>query len=398
LLNKPTFDCIKNHFKKSNIQNSNYIYKGAIATIKWFFDELMDDNQCFLYNGNFSNSVTAKVLKINEFGFINQDESLKIQKRAIYLIGECFQNIIKHGDKSSVVDSETGKSEFFMTRSSNGRHYITTGNLIKNNEIDKLIEQIDYVNKLDADELKSLYKQVIKTGSISDRGGAGLGIIDMARKSDQKIKYIFKEYNKESSVFYNQVVINSEANQNSINSNIHIEIDQAINFHYKMFDENILILHKGNFSEDSLIPVLKIFENNLIAGNHKSKVFKRLYLVLVELLQNISLHAYGKPESKQGIFSVSENNNTYIISTGNYIENVKIGSLEEHLEFLNKQSKDELHKEYLKRLQYENEKTDKATGMGLIKLARMLNHKIDFDFKKKTDELSFFSISIKFSS
>jgi len=181
-------------------------------------------------------------------------------------------------------------------------------------------------------------------------------------------------------------------------SNDHIEIDRAINFHYKMIDENVLIIHKGDFTEDSLIPVLKIFETNLMAGNHKSKVLKRLYQVLLELLQNICLHGYGIMESKPGIFSVAENNNTYVISTGNYIETSKIDLIEKHLTFLNSKNKDELHQEYLKRLQSENEITDEVTGMGLIKLARMLDHNIEFDFSKMTDVLSFFTISIKLSS
>jgi len=368
--------------------------------IKWFFNKLMDDNQCLLYNGNFSNAVTAKVIKINESGFINQDESIKIQKRAMYLIGECFQNIIKHGDKTTQTPNDVGNSEFFMTRSSNTKHYITTGNPVRHEELDKLKEQIDYVNKLDAEELKILYKHVIKTGSISDRGGAGLGIIDMARKTDEKIKYVFKDHKEGSSIFYNQVEINSEADQSLAKSNDNIEIEQAIDFHDIMIKENILILHKGDFSEDSLIPILKIFETNLMTGKHKSKVLKRLYLVLVELLQNISLHAYGMLETKQGIFSVSASNDNYTISTGNFIEDRKIPLLEEHIELLNTYNKDELHKEYLKRLQSEYKNKDRTTGMGLIKLARMLDldHKITFEFSKMTDVLSFFTISIKLSS
>jgi anti-sigma regulatory factor (Ser/Thr protein kinase) len=368
------------------------------ATIKWFFEKLMDDNQCFLYNGNFSNSLTAKIIKINESGFTSQDESIKIKKRAIYLIGESFQNIIKHGDKNSEVNSKTEKSEFFMTRSLKFRHYIVTGNLLKNNEINQLKEQIDYVNNLDKDALNALYKQVIKNGSFSEKGGAGLGIIDMARKSDQKIKYTFNAYNKELSVFYNQIVINSEVNQNIDYSAESISIEQAISFHARMKTQHILILHKGDFSEESLIPVLKIFETNLTAINQKSKILKRLYLVLIELLQNISHHAYGKTESKVGIFSVSEHKNTYVISTGNYIENKRVTSLKKHLTDLNLKNKDELHLEYLERLCTKNINENKTAGMGLIKLARMLDEKITFDFDEISEQLSFFTISITLSN
>lgn len=303
----------------------------------------MDDNQCFLYNGNFSNSITAKIIKINESGFNIQDESIKIKKRAIYLIGESFQNIIKHGDINADAQDESNKPEFFMTRSSNARHYITTGNLVKNNAVDNLREQIDYVNNLNKEELNALYKHQIKTGSFSEKGGAGLGIIDMARKTDQKIKYIFLDYNKESSIFYNQIEINSESSQNMANPRETYEIEHAINFHNKMLDEYISILYKGNFSEESIEPVLKIFENNLAAENLKSKILKRLYVVLIELLQNISCHGFGKNDLKQGIFSVSEIDHMYIISTGNYIQNKSVAGFSKQLESLNLKNKEELH-------------------------------------------------------
>ena len=220
----------------------------------------------------------------------------------------------------------------------------------------------------------------------------------MARKSDQKIKYLFKDFNQESSIFYNQIAVNSESDQSLAKSIDPIEIEQAIDFHNKMIGENILILHKGDFSEDSLQPVLKIFEDNLMAGNHKSKILKRLYLVLVELLQNISLHGYGITESKPGIFSVSEYNNINIISTGNYIKNSDIESLEAHLNVLNTKNKDELHQEYMNRMQTENKNSRKTPGMGLIKVARMMDYKMEFDFSQKTDGLSFFSISIKLNN
>jgi len=38
-----------------------------------------------------------------------------------------------------------------------------------------------------------LYKQQIKEGKLSEKGGAGLGFIDIAKKSGNKIEYQFKE-------------------------------------------------------------------------------------------------------------------------------------------------------------------------------------------------------------
>lgn len=367
-------------------------------TIKWFFEKLMNDKQCFLYHGQFNNSLTAKIIKINEAGYTSQDESVKIKRRAVYLIGESFQNIIKHGDKEDSASKLNKKSEFFMTRSTDARHYITTGNLVKNSDAVKLRDQIDFVNTLNDDELNELYKQVIKNKTYSEKSGAGLGIIDMARKTDQKIKYLFNTYNQDTSLFYNQIEIRSESNQTMAGSAESIAIEQAVAFHSKMVDEQLIVLQKGDFSEESLIPLLKIFETNLTAIKLKSKILKRLYLVLIELLQNISKHGYGEEDSKQGIFSIAETKNGFIISAGNYIENKHIAPLVSHLAFINHKNNEELHLEYLERLCAENASGNKSSGMGLIKIARMLNHKIAFDFNQISDEISFFSISITLDS
>ena len=52
--------------------------------------------------------------------------------------------------------------------------------------VESLKDKITQVNSLDKDGLKSLYKDVIKGGELSSKGGAGLGFIDMARKKWQQ--------------------------------------------------------------------------------------------------------------------------------------------------------------------------------------------------------------------
>jgi hypothetical protein len=50
--------------------------------------------------------------------------------------------------------------------------------------------------------LKSLYKEIIKGGSgLTNKGGAGLGFVDMARKSGQKLEYEFEELGEGLSFF-----------------------------------------------------------------------------------------------------------------------------------------------------------------------------------------------------
>jgi hypothetical protein len=62
-------------------------------------------------------------------------------------------------------------------------------NLIDNNYIEKISKNIDHLNTLERPELKTLYLETLTNGQISEKGGAGLGIIIMAMKSKNKIDY-----------------------------------------------------------------------------------------------------------------------------------------------------------------------------------------------------------------
>jgi transposase-like protein len=57
------------------------------------------------------------------------------------------------------------------------------------------------INGMDKDELKLYYQEVLNNGNVSDKGTAGLGMIDIARKSGNKLEYQFLPVNDTSSFF-----------------------------------------------------------------------------------------------------------------------------------------------------------------------------------------------------
>ncbi len=78
---------------------------------------------------------------------------------------------------------------------------IITGNVIKNEKVPGLKESLELVNSLDKEGLSKLYKTQIKEGRISEKGGAGLGLIDIAKKTGSVLSYQFKELTDEVSFF-----------------------------------------------------------------------------------------------------------------------------------------------------------------------------------------------------
>lgn len=66
-----------------------------------------------LYNGNFSDEITETVIQLSEFNLENQEEKLNVKKWGFYLMAECFQNIIRHGEKAENDQPLTKEQVFY---------------------------------------------------------------------------------------------------------------------------------------------------------------------------------------------------------------------------------------------------------------------------------------------
>lgn len=67
--------------------------------------------------------------------------------------------------------------------------YISSGNLIDNKLVERITKKIEVINYIDQEELKEYYQEQRRKPQENDSKGAGLGFIDIARKSGNKIDY-----------------------------------------------------------------------------------------------------------------------------------------------------------------------------------------------------------------
>jgi hypothetical protein len=74
--------------------------------------------------------------------------------------------------------------------------------------------RLEQVNSLDQEGLKQLFKESRLNTTISEVGGAGLGFIDMARKSNNKLVYNFIEQNDTMSFFTLLSTISTKKEEN----------------------------------------------------------------------------------------------------------------------------------------------------------------------------------------
>lgn len=161
---------------------------------------MLAKNLILVYEGEFTQEITKSVLSMAERNMDSMGEESSIKRKVFNVMVECLQNIVKHGEDYNPMN-EKKQTAIFMIGKLDDEYVITSGNPVKNDIVGLLTEKLNQINSLDKEGLKALYKEIIKGTEISEKGGAGLGFVDMARKSGQKLEFDFTEINDEHSFF-----------------------------------------------------------------------------------------------------------------------------------------------------------------------------------------------------
>lgn len=154
----------------------------------------MEKNNIILsFKGAITSELLSSVLQIMESKMEDLEESLKTRRKVFNVLVECLQNLYHHIDdfeiEGTVEEVAKKKSAVFMISRNEEFYNVVTGNFLLAENIEKLTERIELINSFDKDELKAYYKSVLNNGEMSAKGGGGLGFIDIAKKSGQKLEY-----------------------------------------------------------------------------------------------------------------------------------------------------------------------------------------------------------------
>jgi len=348
------------------------------------------DDLEYIFRGDFTSGIVSSILDLVKATIEEANDTYKIKSKIFYIMGESLQNIARH--QNEAFKSAPDKYSLFAIHKKNLKYYITTGNIININEIDSLKEKIEKINKLGHEDLRNYSRNTRSEGSFSEKGGAGLGLIEMAKRSGNKLEYDFSNIDDQYSYFY----LNTEIpvvfdKEKEIKSEYSYTIEDIKELHQILTEDNVILFFKGAFNQSSLLNLLSIVENQL----RESTITIKIYNIMVELLQNVSKHAdnYSKEvDWKPGIFLITENEEEFSLVSGNYIQNAKIEALREKLEDTNSLTFTDLVLKYNQRLQNFDIKNNE--GLGLLDLRRKSKQNLTYSFQEINDTLSFFTLQV----
>jgi hypothetical protein len=181
-----------------------------------YFAEKTDGNTILFYRGNINPDLINQILDTVEDKLVLGNENSKLRKKVYNVLVESLQNLYHHVD--SVPDEfDDHLSERFGILSVNkvaDGYKVITGNFVRNSLVGTLEERLKKINESSHEEITELYKFILNHQRISPKGGGGLGLVDIARKTGNKLIYSFKEYDDKLCFFYLNIFIGNKTDSN----------------------------------------------------------------------------------------------------------------------------------------------------------------------------------------
>lgn len=173
------------------------------------FSDSNDRNVLISFSGEITFDLVKSFLDIVEGKLDAMESNIKVKRKVYNVLVECLQNLSHHVDDSAVAKAYERKASFVLWQDDTHYH-IGTGNMVISSKVSELKERIDKVNSVSKDELREIYKQILNNQQFSEKGGGGLGFVDIARKSGQRLDYDFKTVDPDHSFFSLQIDIEKQ--------------------------------------------------------------------------------------------------------------------------------------------------------------------------------------------
>lgn len=357
-------------------------------------DKMMKERLMFVYRGVVTNENSVPLLMLLEKEMENSEFGFVGRKRLFMFVLESLQNVSKHSDKHGYSDMS-----LVLYSKTNTGYTVTTGNVLPEASITDLKGRLDEINHLHPDEIRKVYRQMLGKSEISNKGGAGLGLIEMARKTGNKLDYDFVPINDHFAYFILSKTVNSVGvGLHSVGAERPFKGKAISHLEKLLSDNNVFFIWSGHISADVEKEVLTFTETKLNEEDVEMTLRRRVFSILVEILQNVSRYSPGKePEMKFGmpVAMIRLENDVYIITTGNLIKNTDVEDLKSKLNIINANDQAGLKELFRNSLSTQTIRSTSTGNMGLIDMARKSGSKLVYQFEQLNELYSYYTLTVK---
>lgn len=357
-------------------------------------NKMTDERLIFLYRGNITEENSIPLLQLLEKEMENAAFSYKGRKRLFMFVLESLQNVTRHSDKSGMQDMS-----LLVYSSNNDGHTVTTANVMRSCDVAELRDRLQMINNLRSDEIRDVYRQMLTNPGLTEKGGAGLGIIEMAKKTGTQLDYDFLKIDDKNAWYVLSKTVNKEGiGEDNAKTHKLFRGDDVSRLGKFMAENNIYLMWSGQFTPDAGREMLSFTETKLTENDTELNIRKKVFSILVEIIENVAEHTAGKEAGQKygmPLLVLRLEDNIYKVSTGNLIANEKIDSLRNKLEKINSLDKNGIKELFTRSLNQQTKGSAGTGNLGLIDMARKSGEKLEFFFEEINSDYSYYILEVK---
>ncbi len=143
------------------------------------------------FNGPFSHSIIEELGKAVKH-YLEMEEVRKTALMDVFSVYiEATQNVRNYGARADLEEATRTKvgSGIIVIARSEDRYIVSSGNLVRAEDGAELSQRLEELRGMDKAQLKARYKEQMRKEIPPGAQGAGLGLIDMARKASEPLAY-----------------------------------------------------------------------------------------------------------------------------------------------------------------------------------------------------------------
>ncbi|WP_306642202.1 SiaB family protein kinase [Sanyastnella coralliicola] len=159
--------------------------------------------------------------------------------------------------------------------------------------------------------------------------------------------------------------------------------------------QKVLLSYFGEIVQNRIDYLLRLTEDVIIDNGGKRKVMKRVCSVLIECLQNTSIHGTKDDRSSSNSFFILQGNDKeFTIVNGNLILAEDANLLAFKLDELRGLTHTELRKLYIETLCNQNYSYKGGAGLGFLTIAKKSSKPIEYSILPLDEKFAFFTTEI----
>ncbi len=188
------------------------------------YEVLKEENVIFSHKGALDGDMIDVIIQLADKKLVKAKTRVRTKKKIINILIECLQNSFHYTsaylkenyvaeealnspseanqqennqETVPVIDTEQWteliESPFMVLSQKENIYFIMTGNYITHEKAEILKKRIDEITALNDEELQDYYIKSLDKDELPKQGGAGLGLIDIIRRSKHNVSFEFKE-------------------------------------------------------------------------------------------------------------------------------------------------------------------------------------------------------------